>query len=147
MNFTEAEGCNWKFIFRPAQSRADVASCYDPVGNYCARQVIWKELEKNGRRWIHSGMIESRKTVLYIAVLKRLHTASCLSVSPSKNWQSQAKIFCLMSPSASHHECVDSKTESWNSDWTCFTFPPIFCRFIPPPSSLAENYWKTWRPL
>lgn len=111
-----------------------LGTCWEPL--YSPSQE--KRTRNNGRRWIHSGMIKSRKMIFYSAVLKQLHAASCLSVSPSKKKKRDRAGHCLMS--ASHQGWVEPKTKSWISDSTCFTlqiFSPIFCHSIPPPSSFT----------
>lgn len=41
-------------------------------------------------------MIKSRKMILYTTVIKQLHAASCLSVSPNQNWQRpKYSVWCL----------------------------------------------------
>lgn len=148
--------CKGKKMKAYFPSCSEQIRCYKLLWPYwellCSPSQL-KRTRNNGRRWIHGDMIKSRKMILYTAVLKQLHTASCLSVSPSKKVTEQAKIFCLMSSSASHQGCGDPKTKSRISDWTCFTMalqifpPPNILPFHPTTIIIYRNYWKTWQPL
>lgn len=107
-----------------------------------------KRTENNGRRWIQSDVIKSRKMSRYSPVLKPFHAASCLSVSPSKkSWQNwpEYSLWCL--PQIHIKDTGNQETESGISDstWSGKHCPDILL-FHPTTIDYRDN-WKTWQPL
>lgn len=107
-----------------------------------------KRTENNGRRWIQSDVIKSRKMSLYSPVLKPFHAASCLSVSPSKkSWQNgpEYSLWCL--PRIHIKDMGNQETESRISDSTWSGKCCLDILLFHPTTIDYRDNWKTWQPL
>lgn len=94
-----------------------------------------KRTENNGRRWIQSDVIKSRKMSLYSPVLKPFHAASYLSVSPSKkSWRNgpEYSLWCL--PRIHINGGTKKPNPEFQTRLDLANVAQIFLIFIPPPS-------------